>query len=103
MTKRCKSTQPPFHSRCLWLEPQDLCDKAASAQSHTLHKLLGFHHLAPGCLVLRTLTTLFWIDLETWDAPQVGCFVATLLRIVDRTHVELVSGGPCLCMRKSSS
>jgi hypothetical protein len=56
---------------------QDLCDKAASAQSHTLHKLLGFHHLAPGCLVLRTLTTLFWINLETWDPRQVrtdaGC------------------------------
>ena len=55
----------------VWLVLQDLCDKAVSAQSHTMHKVLGFHHLAPGCLVLRTLTTLFWINLETWEMGQV--------------------------------
>lgn len=51
---------------------QDLCDKAVAAQSHSLHKLLGFHHLAPGCLLLRTLTTLFWLRLDAGQLGQVG-------------------------------
>ncbi|KAF5842436.1 eukaryotic membrane protein family-domain-containing protein [Dunaliella salina] len=60
---------------------KDLCDKAVSAQSHTLHKLMGFHHLAPGCLVLRTLTTLFWINLETWDISEVSLRVCAAFAI----------------------
>ena len=32
---------------------QDLCDKVTSSQSHNLHKLLGFHHLACCTLLLR--------------------------------------------------
>jgi hypothetical protein len=50
---------------------QDLCDKAVSSQSHSLHKLLGFQHLAPGALLLRSLTTLFWLRLDSWDMRQV--------------------------------
>ncbi|GFH27167.1 uncharacterized protein HaLaN_25443, partial [Haematococcus lacustris] len=48
----------------------DLCDKAVSSQSHSLHKLLNFQHLAPGCLLMRNLTTLFWLRLDATDPVQ---------------------------------
>ncbi|KAL6748114.1 eukaryotic membrane protein family-domain-containing protein [Haematococcus lacustris] len=68
---------------------KDLCDKAVSSQSHSLHKLLNFQHLAPGCLLMRNLTTLFWLRLDATDPVQValrsGCMLSGwLLLLVTR-------------------
>ncbi|KAG1677819.1 hypothetical protein FOA52_008583 [Chlamydomonas sp. UWO 241] len=53
---------------------RDLCVEVSASQSHNLHKLLGFHHLACSALVLRSAVTLFWLKLDAdvgWRSWQV--------------------------------
>ena len=100
--KGCISSDSPFHppqdlrntvssSRRLPPVPppppfQDLCDKVSASQSHNLHKLLGFHHLACCALLLRSALTLFWLRLEAtpgqvsvwpWTSVSVAITVGT--------------------------
>lgn len=44
--------------------PQELCEKALAAQSHSAPKILNFHHLAPAAMALRIGLTLFWLRVE---------------------------------------
>lgn len=43
---------------------RDMCDDVAQSQSHTLHKLIGFHPMGTVAVFLRILTTLFWLRAD---------------------------------------
>lgn len=60
---------------------KDLCDKVCTSQSHNLHKLLDFHHLACSALFLRSIVTLFWHKMDVFSSWQVLLRVALLLLI----------------------
>lgn len=51
---------------------RDLCEDASSAQSHTVHKLLGFFPLGPAALCLRMASTLFFLNADDGWSWQVG-------------------------------
>jgi hypothetical protein len=63
---------------------RDLCEDASAAQSHSLHKLLGFFPLGPAALCLRMASTLFFLNADagwSWQVRRRRCCSAQVQRV----------------------
>lgn len=49
---------------------RDLCDRVSSAQSHNIHKLVGFEPFAPAALAFRIAATAAALRASTGGAAQ---------------------------------